>query len=284
MSERSVILIGGPDSGKTNYIGRLWPALDAQQGSLVAAVQPPDIGFVIDTAEHLFEGRFAPRSHHNEDRRDFEIVVGPAGGGWNTKIIIPDISGELWRDAVKNFEISEEWMEELRGAHGALLFVRVNSDQNIQPLDWVTSRHLLQKIGHDDDREKIPTQVMLCELIRYLELTLSVRPDGTLPRLSVIVSAWDLVDDETRKAGPNAYLEKEFPLVAGRVHDTERLDVKTFGLSVVGGDLKYDEEFRDAFLDTAFDEHGWVAARDQGTGKWKREPDLALPVLWVIGD
>ena len=215
MSERSVILIGGPDSGKTNYIGRLWPALDAQQGSLVAAVQPTDIGYVLDTAEHLLEGRFAPRTHQNEDRRDFEIVVSPASGGWNTKIVIPDISGELWRDAVKNSEISEEWMEELKGAHGALLFVRVNSDQNIQPLDWVTSRNLLGKVGHDDDREKIPTQVMLCELIRYLELTLSVRPDGTLPRLSVIVSAWDLVDDETSKAGPNTYLEREYPLVGG---------------------------------------------------------------------
>ena len=40
---RSIILLGGPDSGKTNYIGRLWRALDVGAGALHAAEQPGDI-------------------------------------------------------------------------------------------------------------------------------------------------------------------------------------------------------------------------------------------------
>ena len=284
MSERSVVLIGGPDSGKTNYIGRLWPALDARQGSLVAAAQPQDIGFVLDTADHLFEGRFAPRTEHKDDRRDFEIVVTPVGVSLDTKIVIPDISGELWRDAVRNSEISEEWMQQLRSAAGALLFIRVHSDLNIQPLDWVTSRRLLAQIGEDEDRDKLPTQVMLCELIRYLELTLQDRPGGKLPRLSVIVSAWDLIDEDTSKVGPNVYLEREYPLLAGRLRDTERLEVQSFGLSVVGGDLRNDAGFREAFLDTAFDENGWILAYERNGNNWIKYPDVTLPVTWVIGD
>ena len=81
MIERSVILLGGPDSGKTNYVGRLWLALDARKGRLFAAMLPEDIGFVLDTAEHLFQGRFAPRSEHTDGRRDFEVIVEPASGG-----------------------------------------------------------------------------------------------------------------------------------------------------------------------------------------------------------
>src|ERR1700722_5053574 len=100
MSRRSVILLGGPDSGKTNYIGRLWSALDAKSGSLVAAGQPQDIGFVLDTAEQLFQGHFAPHTSHAANRRDFEVVVAPSAGGAETSIVIPDISGELWRTAV----------------------------------------------------------------------------------------------------------------------------------------------------------------------------------------
>ena len=283
MTGRSVMLIGGPDSGKTNYVGRLWPALDSRKGRLVAAAQPQDIGFVLDTADHLFQGHFAPRSEHDDDRRDFEIIVSPAGGDTEAKIVIPDISGELWRSAVTNSEIAEEWMKELRRADGALLFVRVNSDQEIQPLDWVTTRNLLAKVGRDDDRSKLSTQVMLCELIRYLELTLADRPDGGRPRLSVIVSAWDLVDSETCKDGPIVYLAKEHPLVAGRLQDTMRLDVRTFGLSVVGGDLRNDKAYRDVFLDKAFHEHGWVVIHNNETGLWKKDPDLTLPVAWVVG-
>lgn len=283
MSARSVILIGGPDSGKTNYVGRLWPALDAKKGSLVAADQPEEIGFVLDTAEHLFQGHFAPRSEHADDRRDFEVVVRPVGGGDDTSIIIPDISGELWRNAVLDSEISADWMAELRRADGALLFVRIGSDQDVRPMDWVTSRKLLAKVGQDEDRAKLPTQVMLCELVRYLELTMADRPDETLPRLSLIVSAWDRVDQTTFDKGPIAYLAKEYPLFAGRLQDCSALDVQVFGLSVVGGDLKDDAAFRDEFLESGLDQHGWVAVRDPDTGKWSKQPDITLPVAWVVG-
>ncbi|OCX33137.1 hypothetical protein QU42_00260 [Bradyrhizobium sp. UASWS1016] len=283
MSLRSVVLLGGPDSGKTNYVGRLWPALDAKGGQLVAAEQPQEIGFVLDTAEHLFQGHFAPRTEHAENRRDFEVVVAPRGGGQSTSIVIPDISGELWRTAVIESEISEDWMTELRRADGALLFVRVGSDQDVRPLDWVTSRKLLARVGQDEDRSKLPTQVMLCELIRYLELTMTQRPNGGRPRLSVVIAAWDRVDSETFEKGPEAYLETEYPLLAGRLRDTARLEVRAFGLSVVGGDLKDDPNFRDSFLDKGLDQHGWVSIRDSSTSKWRKDPDLTLPVAWVVG-
>lgn len=282
MSARSIILIGGPDSGKTNYVGRLWPALDAKKGRLVAAAQPREIGFVLDTAEHLFQGHFAPRSEHVDDRRDFEVVVRPAAGGDETSIIVPDISGELWRNAVLESEISADWMEELRHADGALLFVRIGSDLDVRPLDWVTSRKLLAKLGQDEDRTKLPTQVMLCELVRYLELTLANRPDGTKPRLSIVVSAWDRVDQVTFARGPIAYLATEYPLFAGRIKDCTALDVQVFGLSVVGGDLKDDAAFRDQFLESGLDEHGWVAIQEPDSGIWSEQPDITLPVAWLV--
>lgn len=283
MSPRSVILLGGPDSGKTNYVGRLWLALDARKGTLVAATQPDDIGYVLDTAEHLFEGKFAPRTEHT-DRRDFEVTVIPAEGGNESKIVIPDIRGEMWQKAVIESEISADWMNELRRADGALLFVRVNSDLNVRPLDWVVSHRLMTQAGDDEDRNKLPTQVMLCELIRFLELTLRKRKDGGLPRISVVVSAWDLVDTETFEKGPQAYLAQEFPMFAGRLLDTARLNVQVFGLSVVGGDLTYDQPYREAFLEAGIDAHGWVAAQDNESRTWEKLPDLTLPVAWVVGD
>ena len=81
MTRRSVVLLGGPDSGKTNFIGRLWSALDARKGALVAVGQPDDIRFVLDTAEHLFQGHFAPRTQLQDGRRDFEVTVAPPAGG-----------------------------------------------------------------------------------------------------------------------------------------------------------------------------------------------------------
>lgn len=277
---RSVILLGGPDSGKTNYIGPLWRALDNKAGALHAAEQPEDLNFVLEITDHIFAGSFAPRSEHSDARRDFEVVVAATEGGTRSRLIVPDISGELWRKAVIECEISADWMSELEQADAALLFVRVDSDQDVRPLDWVTSRGMMQKIGGNEDKGP-PTQVMLCELIRFLETSLARRSDGDLPRLSVVVTAWDLVDPDKFRQGPLAFLEREYPLVAGRLRDLEGLDVQIFGLSSVGGDLKNDTEYRNEFLESGPDGRGWIAI-SEGEG-WRKAPDITIPIAWAVG-
>nr|WP_281168950.1 hypothetical protein [Saccharospirillum impatiens] len=274
------MLLGGPDSGKTNYIGRLWQALDEGTGALHAVEQPDDIKFVLEVADHLFEGGFAPRSEYSEDRRDFEVIVAATQGGPQSKVIVPDISGELWRQAAIDSEISSDWMRELQRADAALLFVRVESDQDVRPLDWVTSRNMLEKLGVEGDQD-LPTQVMLCELIRFLESSLAKRDDGGLPRLSVVVTAWDLIDAEMSARGPLVYLEREYPLLAGRLLDIEKLEVQIFGVSAVGGDLKRDPEYRKAFLESGMDGQGWVL--DYNGREWQKISDTTLPIAWAVG-
>jgi len=101
--------------------------------------------------------------------------------------------------------------------------------------------------------------------------------------LSVVVAAWDMVDAEQFQAGPEAYIRREYPMFAGRLVDTHLLDVRVFGLSVVGGDLTSDEAYRAEFLESGMDGRGWVTSRDPVSGDWKKNPDLTLPVAWVVG-
>jgi hypothetical protein len=260
---------------------RLWTALREKKGELVEAAQPTNLEFVLEASEHLFQGQFIQRSEQTEDRRDFEVTVGSRSNGKQAKILVPDISGELWRRAVTDLDVSPELLEDMRSASGALLFLREGSDQNVQPLDWITAKKYLSKVKVAAD-EGIPTQVMLCELIRFLELTLARRPDGAKPRLAVVVSAWDLVGADVFEKGPVAYLEAEYPMLAGRLDDLSTLDVQVFGLSVVGGNLD-EASFKKIFLETGIDGNGWVAIRATETGMWTKDPDLTKPVAWAIG-
>lgn len=284
MSRRSIILIGGPDTGKTNYVARLWHALNAKTGALHSVEIPSDISFVEDTIAHLFEGDFAPRSSLTEDsRRDFVISVQAAEGGTTTELVIPDISGELWLNAVLSSEISSDWMDELRVADGAVLFVRVLSALNERPLDWVTAGKLLADLGEEEGRTGLPTQVLLCELLRFLEVSLAKRSNGDRPRVAIVVSAWDLIDDEIAANGPESFIASEFPMLAGKLLGMSSLDVRVFGLSVVGGDIGASPEYRDKFLDTEFAKTGWVSTKDTPGGEWYRNPDVTLPIAWVNG-
>ena len=173
-------------------------------------------------------------------------------------------------------------MSSLRRSVGALLFFRVQSSLNRPSLDWVTARKLLEIDRATDDalpdEVQIPTDVQLCEFLRFLEFALAKDMPVDRPRVAVLVTAWDLVDKDREKHGPRAYLQKEFPLFAGRLEDISTLEVGIFGVSVVGGDF-IDDDFTAKFLDGNIDNFGYVVAEPNTV------PDgghMTAPIRWVM--
>ncbi|MES0056585.1 hypothetical protein NKJ66_23550 [Mesorhizobium sp. M0078] len=290
MSEHSIVLLGGPDSGKTNYMSRLWLALNSKKAELVASRNPADIKYVEGGAEHILGGAFAPRSDTNSlpDDLTLNIPVRLASDpdGKEVLISVPDVSGELWKEAIERGDVTREWMDALQQASGALLFVRVLSAANVTPLDWVNAAEYLSWAGEgapkDDQGEEalIPTQVALCEMLRFLDETL-LRVGDRPPKVAVLITAWDLVDGHRRPHGPNFYLKEEYPLFAGRLADCTSLDVRAFGVSVVGGDFE-DPEFTAKFQEGDIDDMGYVEVKDPEKGSPEIH-DVTLPVAWVVG-
>jgi hypothetical protein len=290
MIEHSIVLLGGPDSGKTNYMSRLWLALNSKKLTLVAPRNPVDIQYVEGGAEHILSGAFAPRSDTNslpdDLTLDIPVRLASCPDGKEVLVSVPDVSGELWKEAIQRGDVSREWMEALEQASGALLFVRVLSQANVTPLDWVNAAEYLSWAGDGAPKDQngeeihIPTQVALCEMLRFLDETL-LRVNGRPPKLAVLVTAWDLVDEHRRPDGPTTYLKEEFPLFAGRLADCLTLDVRTFGVSVVGGDFE-DPAFTAEFHEGNIDEMGYVVVDDPEDGVQKLH-DVTLPVAWVVG-
>lgn len=282
MSRKSVILVGGPDSGKSNYVGRLWASLKAGNGVLKRAGMPRNLEYVESICEHLLQGKFAGRTDTNSERQDFCVPLSTDDGSEPTELVVPDFTGELWRDAVKNSEIPREWLDELENADGALLFVRVHSPLNMQPLDWVTARDALRLVGEGNEEVELPTQVILCELLHLLQQRLSDRPDGGRPRVAIVVTAWDNLDTESQGTGPSGYLRRQFPLFAGTLEDVERIETRIYGMTIVGGDLQHDPEFQERYRSMIMYESGSVTLERDGV--WQEDADITIPVAWAIGD
>lgn len=285
MSVGSIVLVGLPDSGKTNYLAALWDALRTGKGRLSAPVPPDDITYVEEALACQSRGEFAPRSDKNieESRRDFSVAVRLKSQQYtpNINVVVPDITGELWKGAIETTEIAPEWMSELENATGAVLFIRICSESNTAPLDWVTTDRLLTVTTLTEKDEKkskgIPTQIALCELLRFLEHTLPSPEEAVKPRVAVAVTAWDLMDAETAAKGVASFLRKEYPLFAGRLDDIESLDVAVFGVSAVGGDFN-DPAFKERYLNGEV--AGYVTT---GGGKTLVvEADITLPIAWIL--
>lgn len=279
MSNRTIVLVGGPDSGKTNYMARLWASIAEGQGAMRAAPTPKKIKYVEDAVNYLHGGSFAPRTDTNLEAGQgaLAITLPQDDSSETAKLVIPDVSGEVWKAAVESGEFPAEWMQLLESAEGALLFVRVLSDQNITPLDWVNSAELMEILG--DEFNGYPTQVMLCEMTRFLEEKLRRCASGNMPRLAVVITAWDLLDKQLADAGPRAFLAREYPLFSGKLDHIEGVEVSVFGMSVVGGDLEADEDFRLRFLEIDFESTGYVVW--DGPEGVERSANVTSPILWA---
>ena len=285
MNRHSVILIGGPDTGKTNFIGRLWVAVRTDDSAITASGTPDEIEYVESAVAHLHQGSFAPRTDRNleADQGSLTIILHLDDSHTEelSELVIPDMSGEVWKRAAETNELIPERMAQLEGAVGALVFLRVLSPLNVNPLDWVTAADLLEHQGEDVQAREMPTQVMLCEFLRFLEFTLRDPSTDRKPRIAVVVTAWDLLDGDRAAAGPGAYLQTEYPLFAGRLADLDRFEVTTFAMSILGGDLQADEEFRNRLLESGIETAGFVRFDHDGTVK--EVGDITLPVAWAIG-
>lgn len=274
-----MILIGGPDTGKTNFLARLIAQLRDGAGSLQATRLPDEMRYIEDALAHLMKGQFAPRSHNTTEELsgDITVEVRHGGSGDEATLSVPDVSGETWDDVARSAEISQGWLDRVRSASGALLFVRVLSELNSFPMDWVNARRLLALTGPNEGFA-LPTQVMLCELLRLLEENLASESEEA-PRIGVVVTAFDRLDAATRAKGPAAFLEATFPLFAGRIANATAVEIGVFGSSVVGGELG-DDEFREGYLDGDIVESGYVV--DGTTTPPVEVGDISLPVSWVL--
>ena len=126
-------LIGGPDTGKTNYLFRFWIALrDGRQRELVQDGQPNDAEYLTKGAGVLLSGTFA--GHTPKEAEAIEISI--KAKGIPASLIVPDRPGEV--DAgLQSGHWPEKWDLLLTRARRASVFIRAHSELNVDPLDWI---------------------------------------------------------------------------------------------------------------------------------------------------
>ncbi|WP_234086911.1 hypothetical protein [Azonexus sp. R2A61] len=282
MSAHTVILVGGPNSGKSNFLARLWGALVKHEGALRAPLPPDKIEYVEKLLHHLLIGQFAPRSETTLEESEHDLAIGITHIDRNdisADLVVPDVRGELWKKVVSSSEIPPKWLEIIKGTESALLFVRALCEENCDPLDWVTAKELLASgLGENEAVDAIPTQVSLCELLRMLENTLS-KANGK-PKVAIIVTAWDALPPDIRTQSPLTYIQEQFPLFAGRLRDSSDVHIRTFGLSILGGDVG-NAQFREQYLNGGgLKGAGYVVFEENG--QIIQDKDVTHPIQWLI--
>jgi hypothetical protein len=287
----NIVVVGLPDSGKTNYIIRFWLALRENSGLLRSDGLPDDLEYLEAGANELLGGDFAPHTPHEVSNRARIPIAysGPSSDGLNGTLVVPDYSGEVWEEIYQKREWSEEWEELFDGSCGCLLFIRADSEHIIPSLDWISAAKYfgspdeIAALVAEQHENVTPSQVILVDWLQFFRRAFTDRIGGEFrPRVGIVVSAWDFVPEDQKLLGPSVYIEANFPLLKQFLDSNqEGFDAEFFGVSIVGGDLKDVTGFRDAYLNSGPQNAGYVVYEQNAT--LQEIKDLTYPVAWALG-
>jgi hypothetical protein len=286
-NNKSVVLVGGPDAGKTNYLGRLWTALDAESGAISKNGLPPKVEYLRAIASSLHSGEFSLRTAPGV----FESTSIPVkwdGGGSFGQLIVPDCAGEQWEKIHLKREWDSRWEQAISSMAGCIIFFRGTSTHNVEPLNWSNNAEVMkllkQSVNASSEPPKLPTQVLLVDWLQCLSVAYRDIQGIEQPlRVSVVLSAWDLAPKEAREADPDEYLSTHLPLLQDFLQGNPmQFRSKTFGVSIAGGVLTdEDTSFMKKYLKEDPNKSGYVVLANGK--KILKSIDLTLPVAWAFG-
>lgn len=287
MTERSVVIMGLPSSGKTTYLAALWHLIFSREVETKLKFCGLDKG----DSSHLnaIAGRW-----RNAVVQDRTSVSGSQlvsmklknSQGDTVRATFPDLPGEAYQRMWETRDCEHLVADILRGG-GVQLFIHSDTVRSPQ---WVMDEvELSRKIGVEipSDEPRIeweprlaPTQVQLVDLLQLLHRApLDMGPR----RLAIMLSAWDKVSADN--ISPDEYLKSKLPLLWQYLNrNSDSWTFRIYGLSAQGGD--YDSNEGDA---QALPEADELRALDQASkrirvvGADMASNDLTKPLEWLMG-
>ena len=246
MAERSIVIIGLPESGKTTFLAALWHLITERDVDTVLRFHKLSLGEVA----HLNEIAARWRDAKVQDRT---AVAGSRlvslnlldDAGVPVRVTFPDVPGEayrrMWEDRECDLEVAK-----ILYVGDVIFFIHADK---IRAPQWIVDEVALSNaVGLEVSENPVvpwhpslaPTQVQLTDLLQLLRRP----PLDTGPRrLAIMLSAWDKASGEG--LSPQAYLEAKLPLLAQYLHrGADGWTWRIYGLSAQGGD--YDETNPDA--------------------------------------
>lgn len=265
-----VCLVGLPATGKTTYIAALWAYLRSGAPDATYRVPrvPEDTTYLNAIANAWATGADMPRSSPGAtDTVEFTIEI---DGRSPVTVVLPDLPGEMFLNAVRRASIDTVPAEAVVGSDLLLLFVNGQRATAFAPLG---DQEPPISVTESDDGERIneftigalDTDTLNTELLERLRHLL----DRPLPPIVVVVSAWDVL--EGSYASPADWLEKQQPMTSQYL-DALRAGttIGIVGVSAQGAD--YDDE--------PTVHHKPVTERAWGRFDEDTRTDIAGPLLW----
>ncbi|KKN14734.1 hypothetical protein LCGC14_0993160 [marine sediment metagenome] len=299
-----IVLVGLPGAGKTTFLAALWYALNhSTDGGISLNALPEDQAYLNEISRTWRQGEPQPHTA-TAVFQEIRLCVRYDGADVPGELVLPDLSGECFQqDQWADRHWNQKYDSIARAASGVVLLVHPDAWKGSPRIaDVARAEQLIEgsvaesqgehvasggagRAGADEsdqveanvvdfDPLRVPAQVILVDLLQFL---IGDPCFHTALRVSVVISAWDLL--ESRGRTPSVCLEKEMPLLHQFLtSNADRISCQVFGVSAQGGPYE-DPRVRQNLLqmDNPI-ERIQVRDADGNTS------DITAPILWQVRD
>ena len=271
--DRSILLIGESDVGKSHYGGQLLKRLMQGDGRIRmdgAATNLAPFEAVMASLDAGLSADHTATAIYHESR--WPIMNDE---GRKAHLIWPDYGGEQIKNIIDERRLPQVWLTRATQSSAWLMLIR---PQKTRADDDIFSRPLtaLKEYSREAKKGRMSDQARLVELMQilvYARSTSNKRMDG-LPRLVVLLTCWDEIENAGK---PAKVLHERLPMFFDFVASNWQ-DSRVLGLSALGQAL--DKEVPDeSYVTQGSEQFGYVVLED-GT----RSPDLTLPIQKLLAE
>lgn len=238
-------IVGLPASGKTTFLGAL--------AYTITNSMPGTNMFELDKIENLdyMNGlantwsKCVEVGRTNLDQYESSTLFLKDSLGNKVELILPDQSGEEFKNIVKNRSMIMSMYTEIKECDNIFLFINPNvieKDVMINDIDPKFRKESQESINSNSlDKKYVHEQVQYVMLLQDIR---GIKKDKI--KIKIIISAWDAYNDGKC---PSDLLRDKLPLVWQYLSSNEQLfNCEFWGISAQGGDLT-DPSVKEQMLD-----------------------------------
>lgn len=245
--KRQFLVVGLPAHGKTTFIAALWHVLEhgGENQALRLVELTGDRTYLNKILERWLQCE--PALHTSATTEELVTFHLASEAGRAVELSIPDMSGESFQGHWAERIWSAAYDQLVANASGLLLLIHPH--EVAEPVAIETAESYALSMGETPatqssvevepfDLRKVATQVQLVDL---LQMIASRRPPLDSMRVALIVSAWDLVEDQGTT--PSGWIQKRLPLLDQFLKSNSSIfPVRVYGVSAQGGRYPEDAE------------------------------------------
>lgn len=241
--KRNIFIAGFPEAGKTTFLASIFHLLDSNRNQRKGfyVERPSDTSYIDAVIARWVSVEEQERTRLNEiTPLSFKILK---EGLTELDLTVPDISGEIFREILKDRKIDKPVADKIINSDTIILFIHPLKIINTRRADSVKAQ--AQALGERSENQN--TEETTAEDFDYLNAATQVhivdlfqtfRKLNESSNIGIIISAWDLMKDSFNE--PKAYIQENLPLLSQFLETYERNVV--FGLSANGGNISEAKE------------------------------------------